>query len=114
MKQKSPLSFISLSLNSSHVAAGVAALARFYAPQGAMREGNFGQLLTEKARGRLGNYLRSTARLTPVAAQFDQWNRRYRATPIIRRPDPLGATDYFIAGLQAKLSCPDTSNSRTD
>ena len=34
-------------------AAEVAAIARFYASQGGMREGNFGQLLSEKARGRL-------------------------------------------------------------
>ena len=122
-------------------AAEVAAIARFYASQGGMREGNFGQLLSEKARQRLvdailrdwktypeknawrgfvfietlrqnqylgkaqvqrsfgGNYVRSYAELAPVADKFEQWNRRYRKTPITRRTDPLGGTDYFIAGL---------------
>lgn len=126
--------------DSSHGDEEVAAIARFYASQGGMREGNFGQLLTERARQRLidailrdwktypeknawrafvfietlrknkylgkaqlqrtfgGNYMRSFAQLAPVAAKLDAWNRRYRKTPVIWRPDPLAGTDYFIAG----------------
>lgn len=106
-----------------------------------MREGNFGQLLTENARQRLvdaiirdwrtypeknawrgfvfietlrqnkylgkaqvqrsfgGNYINSYSEMTPVAAKFSAWNRRYWQTPITQRPDPLKGTDYFIAGL---------------
>lgn len=45
--------FFAARLDSSHADDGVAAIARFYASQGGMREGNFGQLLTEKARQRL-------------------------------------------------------------
>lgn len=116
----------------------VAAIARFYASQGGMREGNFGQLLTEEARQRLvdailrdwrtypekdvwrgfvvieslrqNKYLGKTfiigaiaptsyAKLAPIAAKFDEWNRRYRSTPIPARPFPLAGTGYVIEGL---------------
>ena len=116
----------------------VAAIARFYASQGGMREGNFGQLLSERARQRLvdaitrdwrtypekdawrafafietlrqNKYLGKTfimggefpdtyAKLAPVAAKFEMWNRRYRATPIAARPAALAGTKYTIEGL---------------
>ena len=116
----------------------IAAIARFYASQGGMREGNFGQLLTEKARQRLvdaitrdwrtypeksawrgfvfietlrqNKYLGkariiglewpdSYDKLAPIAAKFEAWNRRYRATPVTARPFPLAATNYKIEGL---------------
>ena len=113
----------------------VAAIARFYASQGGMREGNFGQLLTEKARQRLvdailrdwrtypeanawrgfvfieslrqNTYIGKASiigsvwpdsydKLAPIAAKFEAWNRRYRATPIKARPFPLAGTGYVI------------------
>lgn len=113
----------------------VAAIARFYASQGGMRDGNFAQMLTEKARQRLvdailrdwrtcpekeawrafafietlrqNQYLGKThivgpiapysyAKLAPIAAKFDSWNRRYRALPIPTRPFPLAGTGYVI------------------
>ena len=115
----------------------VATIARFYASQGGMREGNFGQLLTEHARQRLvdailhdwrtypekdawrafvfieslrqNTYIGkafivgavvpdSRAKLAPIAAKFEAWNRRYRATPIAKRPFPLAGTGYVIEG----------------
>ena len=118
--------------------AEVAAIARFYASQGGMREGNFGQLLTESARQRLvaailrdwrtypeknawrafvfletlrqnknlyksfimgGKFPDTRAKLAPIAAKFEAWNRRYRATPITARPNPLAGTIYTIEGL---------------
>lgn len=130
--------FFAARLDSSHADADVAAIARFYASQGGMREGNFGQLLSEKARQRLvdailrdwrtypeknawrgfvfietlrqNKYLGKTfiigaefpgsyAKLAPIAAKFDAWNRRYRALPITARPFPLAGTGYIIAGL---------------
>ena len=118
-------------------ASEVAAIARFYGSQGGMREGNFGRLLSEKARQRLidtilrdwrtypeknawrafvfleslrqnnyigkafiigGEFPDSYAKLAPIAAKFESWNRRYHATPITRRPFPLAGTGYVIEG----------------
>ncbi len=112
-------------------ASEVAAIARFYASQGGMREGNFGQLLTEKARQRVvdailrdwrtypekeawrafvfietlrqdkylgksfiigSQFPDSHAKLSPIAAKFAAWNRRYRAMPVTTRPFPLVGT----------------------
>ena len=119
-------------------AAEVAAIARFYASQGGMREGNFGQMLSERARQRLvdaitrdwrtypekdawrafvfietlrqnkdlgkafimnGEFPDSYAKLAPIAAKFEAWNRRYRAMPITARPFPLAGTGLVIDAL---------------
>ena len=37
-------------------------------------------------------------KLAPIAADFGEWNRRYRATPIAKRPFPLAGTGYVIEG----------------
>ena len=113
----------------------VAAIARFYSRQSGMREGNFGQLLSERARQRVvdsvlrdwrtypeknawrafvlietlrqNQYLGKASisglvwpysydKTAPIAAKFEAWNRRYRATPIPQRLDPLAGTSYQI------------------
>ena len=124
--------------DTSHVQNEVAAIARFYASQSGMREGNFGQLLSEKARQRLvdailrdwrtypeknawrafvfiealrqntyigkafidgGDFPDTYAKLAPVAAKFQAWNQRYRATPITARPAALAGTIYAIESI---------------
>ncbi len=35
-------------------------------------------------------------KLTPVAALFEQWNRRYASVPFTKRPNPLAGTPYKI------------------
>ena len=116
----------------------VAAIARFYASQGGMREGNFGQLLSDKARQSLvdailrdwrtypeknawrgfvfietlrqnanlgkafidgGKFPDTHAKLAPIAAKFEAWNRRYCATPIPARPAALAGTKYTIESI---------------
>ena len=122
----------------SHGDEEVAAIARFYASQGGMREGNFGQLLSERARQQLvdailrdwrtypeknawrgfvfieglrqnayigksyisgGEFPDSYQKLSPIAAKFEGWNRRFQNTPVVKRPNPLLGTPYTIEGL---------------
>lgn len=90
--------FFAARLDSSHaddeVAANaeVAAIARFYASQGGMREGNFGQLLSERARQRLVDAILRDWRTYP---EKNAW-RGFVFIETLRQNKYLGKT--FIVG----------------
>ncbi len=76
----------------------VAAIARFYASQGGMREGNFGQLLTEKARQRLVDAILRDWRTYP---EKDAW-RGFVFIESLRQNTYIGKA--FIIGPVAPTS----------